>query len=283
MMRGWNELGRGARATALLAATVAVAACSAADFMVGSKPAKVPPTQAAATYQITACRNLADQSAVPLPAPLSYYLAQGPQGLALWEFDQAGNGSVITNAWSDGQQDHFFTYIKTSVGFEIVLPTDRSQPGTRLVYSHGGFDVDTQGSVMHVRGTPAVSCVMVPQQGAAPAATAPSAPATPGPEAGPVAGQCHSGRDCPGTQACENGTCVAASARNAKAKGTSAGSCATDQDCKGDRICEAGECRDPNQAPKAKPVPTESGCATDQDCKGERICEKGRCVVPGRR
>jgi hypothetical protein len=153
------------RARQLVVCLSAVALCGCAGwFMVGSQSSSGVPAKAAATYKVPTCTVVADGSTIGGPATQTYYLEEGAGALVLHELDGRGSGAAITNHWADDAGDHFLTYVKTSHGWEYLVPVDRSQPGTRLAYQEGTFHVDRVDGVLKVTsGEPIARCVMVPQ------------------------------------------------------------------------------------------------------------------------
>lgn len=129
-------------------------------FMVGSRPATVAPRNALAEYTVSQCVKVKDGS--PMEGPdATYYLASNPAGgLALYELDSGDNGAMITNHWVDGAGDHFFTFVKTSHGWEYVIAPDRSG-GERLVFPSGTYTTTEEKGVLRVKGSePVARCTM---------------------------------------------------------------------------------------------------------------------------
>ena len=154
---------RAPRTARLLALALALplAGCASA-FMSGSAPVSAPPKSPVGKWTVTACKDAAG-TAIPMSGAISYYLEEGPEGLALYEMDARGKGAKITNRWEDAQGMHFFTRVYTSHGFELVLPADRKQPGTRKVYLRGAFEVSKDASgVIRPAGAPGATCAMDP-------------------------------------------------------------------------------------------------------------------------
>jgi hypothetical protein len=145
----------------VLALVLGLGGCASA-FMSGSAPVSAPPKSPLAKWTVTACKDAAG-AAIPMSGAISYYLEEGPEGLALYEMDAQGKGAKITNHWEDAQGMHFFTRVYTSHGFELFLPADRKQPGTRKVYLRGAFEVtkDANG-VIRPGGAPGATCTMDP-------------------------------------------------------------------------------------------------------------------------
>lgn len=142
---------------------LALAGCGG-GLMQGSHLTKGIPSNIVATYKVGACLNVDDGSRVPGPEDQTYYLAEGESGLVLYEMDRRNGGTAITNHWVEGSDDHFLTYVRTSSGWEYVVPADRTRRAERLVYVAGTFKVETLDGVMRVkRGSPRFRCELVPK------------------------------------------------------------------------------------------------------------------------
>jgi len=155
---------RSRRATGLpgaLALLLSLGGCASA-FMAGSAPVSAPPPNPAAKWTVTACKDITG-APIPMGSAITYYLEQGAAGPTLYEMDAKGNGAKITNRWDDAQGTHYFTHEHTSHGYELVLPADRKQPGTRNVYLRGAYQTskDERG-IIRPAGAPGAICVMNP-------------------------------------------------------------------------------------------------------------------------
>jgi hypothetical protein len=83
-----------------------------------------------------------------VPAGVTYHLvrtASGQEGL--FEQGADGSGTVFTNQWRDGGEDHFFGWVGSSHGYEFVIPVDRSKPGRKYVYPAGYFSVNDSDGI----------------------------------------------------------------------------------------------------------------------------------------
>jgi hypothetical protein len=131
--------------------------------MSGFEGAKVPPANPTATYRVTSCKDVATGEETRVN--LRYYLASDARGPSLYEFDAAGgDGSRIWNHFVDAEGTHFVLYVRTSHGYEMLVPADKSLPGERRVFLAGTFRAysDYEGGPMKLRGTPRIRCSMEP-------------------------------------------------------------------------------------------------------------------------
>lgn len=136
----------------------------ASTFMAGSKPHKGVPTNSIAVYKVPKCINLKDGTAIDGPKGYNYYLVKTESGPVLYELDQKGSGAAITNYWRDENGMNFLTYVKTSHGWQYVIPDDKTKPAARKCYVRGTFRVMDVGGVMKVTsGEPTYNCEMIPQ------------------------------------------------------------------------------------------------------------------------
>jgi hypothetical protein len=172
-----------------LLATALWATGCASMFMAGSNPVSGPPASPEAVCKVPTCTMVSDNSQTAGPANQTYYLGREGHALVLFELDQGHSGAKITNHWSDEQGDHFFTYVRTSHGWEYIIPRDRSQPGVRLVYPKGTYATGTvNGTTRVVQGSPMLRCPLVCQAArpqAVARATVATQPAPPEPAADP--------------------------------------------------------------------------------------------------
>ena len=78
-------------------------------------------------------------------------------------FDARGNGAKITNHWQDAEGLHFFTYVRTSHAYELVLPENHKQAGKRRVFPRGTYQTsEDAGGVVRPGGSPGATCEMTP-------------------------------------------------------------------------------------------------------------------------
>jgi hypothetical protein len=158
----------------LLAAAIGAAGCASMFLHGGHFADGTEKNRVIVKYGVESCVDLSDNS--PLQGPTTeYWLLTEPNGRSLAEMDQKGEGTVITNAWADGDGDHFFAWVQAT-GWEYVVPRDKSQPASRLAYVN--VKKAKTGNVTKPAGAPSAKCVLRPI--GAPAATAP-APTQPAP------------------------------------------------------------------------------------------------------
>jgi hypothetical protein len=139
-----------------------VSGCGTFD-LAGSKAHKGVPPEAKGTWTVPACEVVADGSKAPAPTDQTYYLAQTETGPVLYELDPKGNGTAITNRWTDEQGDHFMTYLRGSFAWEYVIPASGGR-GARMTYLPTRYKVETvDGALKLVSGTPTHRCAMVPK------------------------------------------------------------------------------------------------------------------------
>lgn len=138
-------------------AAYALFGCASA-FMSGSEPAKTPPANPKATFVVKSCTLITDGSTVNIPGGITYYLDEDSAGTSLYEFDSAGRGAKFTNNFSDSEGLHFINYVKTSHGYEIIVPQSAGQQGKRLVYIKGSFKAYDDAGIMKFRGAPGYDC-----------------------------------------------------------------------------------------------------------------------------
>ena len=141
-----------------IAVLFATSGCASA-FMAGSEPSKVPPADPEVVYTSGVCEDLTNGSSVNAEG-ISYYLEPG--GAALQEFAK-GNGARITNHWAAADGEHYFTYVRTAHGYEIVIPADRGPQATRFVYLKGTFKAQTIDGTLRPSGEPRFKCPLARQ------------------------------------------------------------------------------------------------------------------------
>ena len=136
----------------------------ASAFMAGSQPHSGIPGSPIAAYKIQTCKHVSDGSSIDGPRDTMYYLARTDTGLVLYELDSKGNGAAITNYWKDENGMNFLTYVKTSHGWQYVIPEDKTKPAVRQCFVRGTFRVQDVDGVMKVTsGSPTYNCEMMPQ------------------------------------------------------------------------------------------------------------------------
>jgi hypothetical protein len=149
-----------------LIAVLSVAVSSiawAGFFMQGARKAKGDlESQIIRKYTVEPCVLIADDTKLGAPE-VEYWLIKDGEGIALFERDKAGEGSIIENHWSAKDGDHFFVYVRTSHGWEYILPEDRGQDAVRLVYLKGSYEKNEgEDGVTRPGGKPAAKCVLKP-------------------------------------------------------------------------------------------------------------------------
>ena len=153
-----------AKRAAMVMAILGMTGCASA-FMAGSAPHTGVPEQVVARYRVPTCQFLSNGNQAAGPADQIYYLTETNAGPVLYELDGRGKGAAISNHWVDKDDDHFLTYVKTSHGWEYVIPKDHSKPADRLVYVHGTFHVSKVDDVLKVTtGEPQLRCPMIPMR-----------------------------------------------------------------------------------------------------------------------
>jgi hypothetical protein len=98
-----------------------------------------------------------------VPARMQYFLIETGEGLAIFEREEDGSGSLIQTHWQDKQGDHFAAWVSVpgipSAGcltdlttlpsrkgrggpaYEFVVPIDRSKEAERFVYERGTYTI----------------------------------------------------------------------------------------------------------------------------------------------
>ena len=136
----------------------------ASTFMAGSQPHKGVPANVVAVYTVPKCINQNNDSTIDGPRGITYYLVKTESGPVLYELDQKGSGAAITNYWKDENGMNFLTYVKTSHGWQYVIPDDKTKPAVRKCYVRGTFRVMSVDGVLKVTsGSPTYSCEMILQ------------------------------------------------------------------------------------------------------------------------
>lgn len=140
-----------------------ICGCASA-FMAGSQPHTGIPGNSIAVYKIPTCRHISDGSSIDGPKDTAYYLTVTETGPVLYELDSNGDGAAITNYWKDENGMNFLTYVKTSHGWQYVIPEDKTKPAVRQCYVRGTFQVENMEGVLKVAsGSPTYTCEMIPQ------------------------------------------------------------------------------------------------------------------------
>ena len=76
-----------------------------------------------------------------VPPGAGYLLVQTEKGPAVWERSPDGSGTLFQTYWRDEQGEHFAGWVKTSHGYEFVVPLDRSKPAKKYVYPKGFYSI----------------------------------------------------------------------------------------------------------------------------------------------
>lgn len=151
------------RLSLVLTLIILICGC-ASSFMAGSQPHTGIPGSSIASYKILTCEHISDGSSIDGPKDTTYYLAQTDNGPVLYELDSKGSGAAITNYWKDINGMNFLTYVKTSHGWQYVIPEDKTKPAVRQCYVRGTFRVTNVEGVLKVTsGSPTYTCEMIPQ------------------------------------------------------------------------------------------------------------------------
>jgi len=74
-----------------------------------------------------------------VPEGVEYLLIETQDGLAVFERELGGGGTLIKNHFQDEKGDHFFGGIIGGVCFEYVIPIDRTKEGYRYVHPNGSI------------------------------------------------------------------------------------------------------------------------------------------------
>ena len=136
----------------------------ASSFMVGSQPHTGVPDNAIASYTIPTCNHVSDGTSIDGPKDTTYFLVETETGPVLYELDNKGSGAAIANYWKDENGMNFLTYVKTSHGWQYVIPEDGSKPAVRQCYVKGTFRVQNVEGVLKVTsGSPTYTCEMIRQ------------------------------------------------------------------------------------------------------------------------
>ena len=136
----------------------------ASAFMEGSQPHTGIPSSSIASYKIPTCKHVTDGSVIDGPKDYTYYLVNTTTGPVLYELDKNGKGAAITNYWKDENGMNFLTYVKTSHGWQYIIPEDKTKPAVRQAYVRGTFRVRNVDGVLKVTsGSPTYTCEMIPQ------------------------------------------------------------------------------------------------------------------------
>jgi hypothetical protein len=111
-----------------------------------------------ARYEFGLCKDAKVGEIVP-SSGRRYSLHQGGRGLVLLELDDTETGVEIPVASSDNEIDRFLAC--GDVGFELILPRDRTKLGKRLIYDSFMTDPAT-GAVTEMAGSPVAVCDLLP-------------------------------------------------------------------------------------------------------------------------
>ena len=76
-----------------------------------------------------------------VPPGVGYQLVQTEKGTAILERSPDGSGTLFQTSWRDEQGEHFAGWVKTSHGYEFVVPLDRSKPAKKYVYPKGFYSI----------------------------------------------------------------------------------------------------------------------------------------------
>lgn len=146
-------------------------------FLKGAKLyAGGPPAGAIASFTAKTCTATGTHESMAGPTG-TYYLANTAQGPALYEIDETGEGSAITNYWRDAKGHHFAAYVPGHQAWEYVLPDDRSKPGVRKVFLQ--YSIQHVPGGFRILGEPAATCpLLAPGMAPAPVASGAPVPAT---------------------------------------------------------------------------------------------------------
>jgi hypothetical protein len=160
-------------------------------FLQGARKAKADPPDVIAKYAIKPCVMIADGS--PAGAPdAEYWLFEESGKLKLFERSGRADGAIIENYWVEDDGDHFFAWVRTSHGWEYIIPHDRTADAVRLVYVKGSYGGENNEQGARVpRGEPVARCDLkssyvaeeyLPKPEPQPAAAEPEPVAEPEPE-----------------------------------------------------------------------------------------------------
>lgn len=128
-----------------------------------------------------------------VPPGVSYHLVLTAEGDGMFERSADGSGTIITNKWQEGDNDHFFCWVGSSHGFEYIMPIDRTQPGHKKLYPKGFYSVRNEGGiekpnpVAPVDPVATLTPILRPGQTAAPRDVAPPPEPAPPPAPPPAA------------------------------------------------------------------------------------------------
>jgi hypothetical protein len=159
---------------------------SAGFFLQGARKAKADPQDVIAKYDIEPCVMIADGSPAGAPGA-EYWLFEESGELRLFERSGRGDGAIIENHWKDEDGDHFFAWVRSSHGWEYIIPENRTADAVRFVYVKGSYGGENNEQGARVpRGEPAARCYLKPSFVAEEYLPEPKpAPAVPEPEPAP--------------------------------------------------------------------------------------------------
>ncbi len=79
-----------------------------------------------------------------VPSGVQYFLVRFGNGLAFFERDADGSGTLFQNTWRDEAGDHFAVWANGGTAFEIFVPQDRAQPAYRFAYPLRLYTIDSR-------------------------------------------------------------------------------------------------------------------------------------------
>jgi hypothetical protein len=131
-------------------------------FLQGARKAKADPPDVIAKYDIEPCVMIADGSPAGAPGA-EYWLFEESGELMLFERSGSGDGAIIENHWKDEDGDHFFAWVRSSHGWEYIIPENRTADAVRFVYVKGSYGGKNNEQGARVpSGEPTARCYMKP-------------------------------------------------------------------------------------------------------------------------
>lgn len=76
-----------------------------------------------------------------VPEGVDYLLVETEKGEAIFERSKDGSGALMETHWKDEEGDHYAGWVRTSHGYEYVIPVDRNQKGKKYVYVANTYSI----------------------------------------------------------------------------------------------------------------------------------------------
>ncbi len=137
-----------------------LAACTGL-MLRGASTHKGAPANAIARFTAPECKDLASGSRMPGTSSY-YFLAPGSGIFELFEVEQNGRATRITNYWKDERGHNWQAFVRGKQAWHYIVPDDQNQVGYRYVFVKNSYSHQGTNTSFRLTGQPQIECPLIP-------------------------------------------------------------------------------------------------------------------------